>query len=294
MLNTLLYFFIFLFSLPQIFLLHAEPNPSSPPPPPLSHYILVSVAPHRFFVQKIAGDNVEVGLMVPAGASAHTYEPSPKQMIAAGKADIWFRIGETFENKAAASLQAHHESLQIIDLRRNLDLISDPTHACCHHKDCMDLHFWLSPRQARIQAQTIADTLIATYPEHAQLYRDNLVKFTQELDKLDQQIIAILEPLQNRTVMISHPAYGYFARDYDLEQLSIEFEGKDPTPQQLTRILESARKAHITTIFVQPQYSNKGAALIAREIGAEVVSLDPYSENYDAVMLDIARHFANQ
>lgn len=259
-------------------------------------YVLVSVAPHRFFVEKIAGDTIDVGLIVPAGASAHTFEPTPKQMILASQAQIWFRIGESFENKAIRALQSHNSNLQVVDLRQGLDLIAA---SCSHyhgggtcHADAMDLHFWLSPRLAQIQASTIANALKLAYPKHAALYEANLVKFKEELRQLDQEITTILAPLTHRTIFVSHPAYGYFCRDYNLKQYSIEVEGKDPTPQQLNQILRMAREFQIRTIYVQPQYSNKGARLIAEQIGAQVVSLDPYSEQYFNSLLEIAHAFA--
>lgn len=259
-----------------------------------SHHVLVSVSPHRFFVQKIAGNTLTVGLMVPAGASAHTYDPTPKQMIAASNADIWFRIGESFENKAIPAMKQQTPSMRIVDLRENLDLISDPTHVCMHHKGCMDLHFWLSPKLAKTQAHTIAKALIECYPEHTELYQKNLAIFEKELDGLDQEIAQTLSKLTSRTIMVSHPAYGYFARDYGLYQFSIEFEGKDPTPQQLTKILNEARKQNIKTVFVQPQYSSKGAKLIAEQIHARIVTLDPYSEDFYATLREIADSIATQ
>lgn len=266
------------------------------------HYVLVSVAPHKFFVEKIAGDTVTVELMVPAGASSHTFEPTPKQMLNATHADLWFQIGEGFEPRASRALMSHNSGMQLVDLRKGLDLItdSDCSQGHCHHcadhvhADCVDPHFWLSARQAKIQAKTIAEALSRRYPQNSDLYAQNLKAFVQQLDSLDSEITTLLAPLKNRTVMVSHPAYAYFCRDYNLKQLSIEFEGKDPSPQQLTKILTQARKENIKTIFIQMQYNNKGARLIANEIGAKVVTLDPYAEQYIETMRDIARHFAAQ
>lgn len=259
-----------------------------------THYVLVSVAPYRFFVEKIAGDTVKVGLMVPAGASAHTYEPTPKETLAASYADLWFLIGESFETRAVNAIKSHHPSLVLVDLRDNVRLISsDPNHAhadhCCCHKNCQDLHIWLSPRESQTQAKTIAKALIELYPEHSELYEANLQKFLTELQTLDTDLETALKPINNRVFLVSHPAYGYFVRDYGMIQLSIEFEGKDPTPRQLTRVFEQARDNKIKTIFVQRQYSNKGARLIASKIGANVVNLDPYSEDYLNSMRDITR-----
>lgn len=267
--------------------LHAEEDKN------LSHYVIVSVAPHKFFVEKIAEDTIKVGLLVPAAASAHTFEPNPKEIMAASRADIWFQIGESFEAKAGAAFKSYHPRMQFIDLRRGLSLISD--HVCQHHHHagCDDLHFWLSPIMGKTQAETIANALMATYPEHKELYQRNLQNFLSELDQVDREIRAITANAQNRTIMVSHPAYAYFCRDYNFQQLSIEFEGRDPTPKQLTKILNDARQAKIHTIFIQMQYSSKGAKLIAQEIGAKIVTLDPYSEEYIKTLLEIAENFAN-
>lgn len=258
--------------------------------------VIVSVAPDKFFVEKIAGDTIEVYLMVPAGTSAHTFEPTPRQMMKAGQANLWFTIGETFEKRAVQALQSHRPNLKIVALQQGLDLIhSDHSHG---HKGCCpgstDLHFWLSARQAQIQAKTIADTLTALYPQNTLLYQTNLESFQKQLQELDRQITEILAPLKQRDVLVGHPAYAYFCRDYNLNQYSIEMEGKDPTPQQMSRLLNFVRAHKIHTIFVQPQYSNKAAQLIANEIKAKIIALDPYSENYLTTMLEIAHAFANQ
>jgi zinc transport system substrate-binding protein len=272
--------YIFILLLLSFFSLEAKEIP----------HVLVSVAPHKYFVEKISGDLIEVELMVPAGASSHTFEPTPRQILHAGQASIWFRLGEPFEDRAIRAIKSHHPTLQVVDLRKNLDLI--PSQCCCSHSHGEDLHFWLSPRLAKIQAQTIRDTLVATYPQYQEEFQKNLLSFHRELDDLNSEIHSILDPLQNRNILVSHPAYGYFCRDYNLNQHSIEFEGKDPTPQQLTKTLGLAKKWKTRTIFIQMQYNSKGARLIADEIGAKIVVLDPYSENYKKSLLEIAHAFA--
>ncbi len=276
-------------------LFSAEKNPS----PRLSHYILVSVSPHKFFVDKIAGATVKTGVMVPAGASIHTYEPTPKEMLAASTADAWFLIGEAFEKKAIEALKTHHPEMELVDLKEGVDLIQSQCqcrHAHNHqgsHKGA-DLHMWLSPKEAKVQAQHIAQELMQLYPENKALYENNLKVFLDELTALDLQVAALLKPLKNRIILVSHPAYGYLCRDYGLDQVSIEFEGKDPTPQQLTKLLDTAKKNKINTVFIQRQYNNKGARLIADYLGAKIVNLDPYSENYLESVLTIAKQFAAQ
>lgn len=261
-----------------------------------SHKVLVSVAPHKCFVEKIAGNTVKVLLMVPAGASAHTYEPSPKQMLNAAKADIWFYVGEGFEMRVKQSLQSYNPNLLLADMRTNLNLITFDNEeykpcSCCKNSGCYDLHYWLSPRLAKTQADTIAKALTERYPEHASLYATNLAILKNELSELDEEICETLKKPHNPVVMVSHPAYAYFCRDYGVRQLPIEIEGKDPTPGQLTKLLEAARFHDIKTVFVQVQYSSKGARLIAAEIGANVVNLNPYDEHYFESLREIARAF---
>lgn len=274
------FFFSLLLALALFSSVHAE-----------SKRVLVSVAPYKYFVNMIAGGAVEVEVMVPAGASSHTYEPTPKQMIAASQADIWFYLGESFETKARDALKAHNPKMVFTDLRQNVDLIK--THHCAKHSGCEDLHIWTSPKMSKIQAETIAKTLSEVYPDFKDVFAGNLKVFLSELDDMNTQIGAILQKMPNRTIMVSHPAYAYMARDFNFQQLSIEMEGKDPTPQQLTNILNIARKDAIKKIFIQPQYSNKGAKLIAEQIGAQIVSLDPYSADYLSTMLTIANAFAS-
>lgn len=257
-----------------------------------SHYVIVSVAPHKFFVEQIGGETVDVGLIVPAGASAHTFEPSPKQMLAASRADAWFGLGETFESRAVPVVKRQNPQMEFVDLRDGLDLIYDKETCCSCHRGAADPHIWLSPKTAKVQAKTIAEALTRIYPENREYYQNKLNQFSQQLDTLDREVAALLAPMEPRIVMISHPAYGYLARDYGFKQLSIEFEGKDPTPQQLTKVIETARMHKIGTVFTQPQYSSKGAKLIARQLNADVVSLDPYAEDYINSLKEIAHAFA--
>lgn len=259
----------------------------------LSHYVLVSVAPHRFFVQKIAGDTVFIGLLVPAGDSAHTYEPTPKQMIQASKADAWFQIGEPFEKRASSALLSRNPTLQLIDLRQGLELIYD--HSCAHCRnrpDSADPHIWLSSRLAKRQAQTIAEALSRLYPENRDLYMSNLGLFINELTELDNDIKNMFKDKSPKTIVVSHPAYAYFCRDYGLKQISIEFEGRDPSPQQLTMLLQELKTLSIKTIYTQPQYSVKGAQLIAQQLDVKTVSLNPYSEDYLNTMRAIGKNFS--
>lgn len=247
-----------------------------------SNIILVSIAPYKFFVEKIAGDTVSVQLMVPTGSSPHSYEPSSRSILKASKADAWFRIGEGFEQRAKQAMLSHNENMVVVDLREGVNTIhSHDGHGHhCTHEDCRDPHIWLSPREAKKQARSIYETLVELYPEHKDNYHKSFRQFEKELDDLDLELEQILLPMKGRTILVSHPALGYMGRDYNFKQLSIEFEGREPSPQQLTQLLEMGRKLNTDRIFIQEQHLSKGARLVANELNADVVELDPLSENY--------------
>jgi zinc transport system substrate-binding protein len=257
-----------------------------------SHSILVSIAPYEYIVKRIVGDTEKVILFVPSGASPHYFEPNAKQVLIAAKSDIWFLMGEAFEKNALNPIQGYNSHLKAVDLREGIDLLYDSCSCCAHHGD-PDPHIWMSPRNVKKQAQKITHTLISVYPEHQHLFEKNLHELTNELDTLDYEISILLEPYKGRSIMVSHPAYAYFCRDYQLVQLPIEFEGKDPSPKQLTKILEQSRSAKISTIFIQMQHSSKGAYLIANQINAKIETIDPLSENYLENMRIISKKFFN-
>ena len=254
--------------------------------PPMA---LVSIAPYVSVLDALSEKNVQVELLVPSGFSSHTYEPTPKQVIRAANASVWFIIGEIFEQKIIPALKHQNPKIEIVDLRRGLTLINE-NHVCSSgHSHAQDPHIWMSPKMMQEQVKTISNSLQALFPEMRELVQKNTEKVHAKLKTLDDEIRALLQDKKGATIFVSHPAYGYFCKEYGLTQVSIEFEGKDPTTKQITYIVVLAKKLGIHTIFAQAQYSTKASELIAHEVGAKIVMLDPYAENYFENMLVMAK-----
>jgi zinc transport system substrate-binding protein len=276
---------IFIALLLSFFLFTACGKKESAPNKP---QVLVSLPPYLYFVERIAGDSVSVATLVPPGSNPHTYEPTPKEVERAFSVALWVRLGESYDQKILHSLREHSPKLQVVDITKGIALL----HACehhhavedlphCHgHDEGRDLHIWLSPRLARIQAQTIADALEHLLPENRETYRKNLQKLLEDLDLLDQEITQMLEPMRAQAILVAHPAFGYFCLDYHLVQLSIEFEGKEPLPQHISQMLSDAKQYKIKSVFAEPQYSTKGAELVAEKLQLPVYMVDPYSSDY--------------
>ena len=270
-----------------LFFIHGDVQSTEAP------LVLVSVEPYTFLVERIAGNTVRAQSLVPPTADIHTYEPTPQQMMRANGADLWFRLGETFETKALPALQAANPSLEVIDLRTGLDLIREHV-ACahCQHNHGEDLHLWLSARMLQPQAIRVAEVLIQKYPQHEALYRDHLKQHLQELQALDRDLAQILTPLRGQRILVGHPAYGYLFRDYGLEQLPIEQEGRDPTGWKQTRLIQYARQHKVKAVYTQAQFSPKAASLIAQQLHVPVITLDPFKRDYLQNLRHVAQQFA--
>lgn len=256
--------------------------------------VLVSIPPYAYFIKKIAGSSVHVETLIPAGANPHVYESSPREVQRHQTAKLWFSLGESSEKKISQYFKDTHQPVQIIDLTQDIELLAD-----CHEEHCShihgeghDLHLWLSPKIAKKQAQMIASALMKLLPEQQDTFGKNLQVFLEELENLDQQIAHTLESLSGKAILVSHPAFSYFCRDYHLIQLSIEVEGKDPLPQHITRILKKAKHYSVQGVLTEPQYSNKGAELIAHSLHLPTHMVDPYAENYTENLIHIAKVIA--
>jgi zinc transport system substrate-binding protein len=251
--------------------------------------VLVSVAPYIHIVERIGGDSIQVKLIVPQGADSHNYEPTPKQIQEASKAKIWFYVGEPFEKRAQQALKNQNKEFILCDLRQNLNLHHEQH---CEHSCGYDPHIWMSPKMMIIQVHTIAEGLKLILPDKSDAIDTNAQKLIDDLMLLDQELRQQLDRKAHITILVAHPAYGYFCREYGITQMTIEQEGKDPTVKAVTQLINDVKKLDIKKIFIQSRYGHKGAYLIAKEIGAKVVVLDPYNPNYFAMMRECGQQFS--
>ena len=263
--------------------------------------VSVSILPQEYFVKQIAGDAVEVNVMVGKGADPHTYEPKPKQMTALEKSDLYFAIGIEFEEAWLPKFQKSYPNLKIVKTDAGVEKIKfeghhehadHDHHDHEHHHGEFDPHIWLDPVSVKIQAKNIAAALSEKYPENKALFEANLAKFEAKLDELDGFIKSTLANVKNREFIVYHPSWGYFAKRYDLEQIAIEVDGKEPKPAELKELIEEAKEHGVKVIFVAPQFSKKAAQTIAKESGASVVEIDQLPLDWDAELRKTAQIFA--
>lgn len=274
--------------------------------------VFVGVPPLQTFVQRVGGEGVEVHSLVQPGQSPHTYEPTPRQVAALGSADLYVGIGIPFESAQLPRIGATNPRLRVLDARTGIDLrrieahehaqpAGDGAHDDGHQHPGegasaqaaeLDPHIWTSPPLAKRIALAIRDALAEIDPANAPAFEANFQGFAAELDQLDRDIRAQLEPLRHRRFLVYHPAWGYFADTYGLVQVPIEKAGKEPGPRALSALIDQARREGVKVIFAQPQQGTKAALQVAAAIGGRVVVLDPLAADYGASLRQAAREIA--
>jgi zinc transport system substrate-binding protein len=252
--------------------------------------VLVSVVPQKYFVQRLAGDLAEVKVIIPPGASPAAYEPSPSDLTTVSAADLWFSVGLLAEQNWKRDFQEISPDLVIVETERDLERLAidryglpgehGEHHDHGHDHGDLDPHVWLSPAMVTVQIETMAEALIEADPDNAETYRGNLEAFRTDIVSLQADLHMKLDPLAGGSFMVFHPAWGYFADEFDLVQVPVEIAGSEPSPGEMSELVDHALEYGIQVIFVSPQFSTASAEAIAAEIGAEVAVLDPLAENW--------------
>ena len=246
--------------------------------------VVTTVAPLAEFIKSVGGDRVEVSVMVPPGAEPHTFEPTPSQMRQVAEADLYVQNGAGLEFWMDRILQVNEE-MTIIDSSKGIDFIRESPEE-------IDPHIWISLRNAAVQVKNICDGLIEVDPANKEYYLQNKDSYLQNLRTIDAEFNNTFGSKEKRIFIVHHPAWTYFARDYELEQVPLMENEKEPGPKYLGEVIELARKNNITTIFVEPQFNPKSAEVIAREMNASIVTIDPLSGNYLDNMRNAGREIA--
>jgi zinc transport system substrate-binding protein len=243
--------------------------------------ITVSIAPFRYFVNAIGGDDFKVNIMVPSGANPHIYEPLPKQIFRLRKSVGYVSNGYLgFEVTWLDRFYNTNSTMKRLSLSRNIDPLGSGHHHEGDHVEGADPHYWVSPKCAIIMASSIRDFICELNPENQKKYDSNYQILLSRIQELDRQTAGLFSGVESKSFMIFHPNLGYLARDYGLEEIPVEYEGKEPPPSRMKELIDRARTDRIKTIFVQREYDTKNAGAIAHEIGAKLQIIDPLSEDW--------------
>jgi zinc transport system substrate-binding protein len=268
--------------------------------------VFVSIVPQKTFVERIGGESVKVSVMVQPGANPATYEPKTRQMVALTKAKAYFAIGVPFEAVWLNRISAANPEMMVIHTEEGIEkrIMEDHFHVkedhsalekgkgAEEHHGVKDPHIWLSPRLVKTQARNILNGLLRIDPARAASYEKNYQYFIGEISDLDNEIKGIFSGKgERKAFMVFHPAWGYFAQAYGLEQVAVQMEGKEPGPVDLSELIPYAREEGIKVIFVQPEFSTKSAEAIAKAIEGKVVFANPLALDWADNLKKVATEF---
>ncbi|HII95279.1 MAG TPA: zinc ABC transporter solute-binding protein [Candidatus Methanofastidiosum sp.] len=262
--------------------------------------VYATISPQKEMIEAVGGDKINVNIIVPEGGDPHTADLKPSQLADLSKAKIYVMVGSgiEFEVKSMDKIKDLNKNMIIVDSSKGIELIEIGAHQDeGDHVDGeggKDPHIWTSLRNGKIMVQNIYEGLIAVDPNNKEYYLKNRDDYLEKLDEADNYIINELKDMDNRSFMIFHPSWGYFAKDYGLSQIAIEVEGKEPTLQSLAHTIEEAKEENIKVIFVSPGFSSKAAEIITKEIGGKTEVLDPLAENYIENLKITANKIKNQ
>lgn len=271
--------------------------------------VFVSVTPQKYLLEKIAGDKVQIEVLVQPGHNPHSYDPTARQMARLAKADMLMTTGVPFEQVWLPRIRRLNTEMAIINTlegiteqKQNYAVHHDEHTDHGHHEEKAgsehheghdhkgdDPHVWMDPVKASAQARIMTRALKAALPEQADSFEQNYQLLAAELEALDHEIHETFENYEGRTFMVFHPAWGHFAARYHLEQVAIEYQGKSPSARQLVGLSEKAKAENIKVILVQEQFNQKPAERIAENIGARVVKADPLPEDLPKAIRELSQ-----
>ncbi len=250
--------------------------------------ITVSIAPFKYFVEAIADDDFTVNIMVPVGADPHIYEPFPDQITRLRKSLAYISNGYLgFEMIWLDRFYEINRTMKRLSLGDNINELISEHHHEGDHVEGADPHYWMSPKCGMEMALSIRNFLDELNPGNEERYDNNYQDLIKKIGEVDLYAEKLFADSQRKSFMIFHPNMAYLARDYGLEEISLEFEGKEPSSSRMKELIDRGRDEKLKIIFVQREYDTKNAKAIADEIGAEVKIIDPLSEDWLQSIKDI-------
>ncbi len=242
----------------------------------------VSIAPQAWLVEQIGGSLLQVETLVPAGSSPHTYEPKISQLKSLATASLYFSLGISFERAWLPRIKAMSKNMQVLPMDKNINKIPIAEHGHAVHAALLDPHVWTAPKNMLIMAKNTLLALQKVDADHAQIYEKRYEAVKIKIQNLDHELSESFAslPANKRVFLVFHPAWGYFAKAYGLQQVAIEIQGREPRLKDMQNIVDTARAINAQALFVQPQIAHKSAQTVASEIGAQLIVADPLAKNW--------------
>ena len=249
--------------------------------------VAVSILPEKEFAEAVGKDRVDVYVMIPPGSNPHTYELTSGQLKALSETEIYAMTGSQIEFELAwmDKIKSINPDMKIVDCSNGISFITADNLG-------VDPHIWLSPQNMKKMAENFCEGLIEVSPDDKEYFLANFQSYAGKIDEADKKIKSELSGREGETILVYHPAWSYFARDYSLNLISVESDGKEPSPAEIAEIIDMAKEKDIKVVFASPEHTTRSAEVIANAISGKVVLIDPLSENYIENLESVAKAFS--
>ena len=252
--------------------------------PAVTVTVTVTISPYKYFVDQIAKGKVDVNVMVSNGNNPETYEPYAQQMMELSKSALYLKVGSIgFEQTWMKKLQDNAPDMKVIDTSTGITPAKTPG-------GNTDPHVWMSCKNARIISSNIFKALCQLEPENKTFFQKNYQQLLCSIDRQDSLIRKSFKdnPEMVRKFVIYHPILTYFARDYQLEQLAIEEEGREPSAAQLKSLIERARKEKIRFCLIQAEFANRNTTTFIKESHTKAMDINPLQADWAYAMKEVS------
>ncbi len=258
--------------------------------------IVVSLEPQKFFLDKIVGDSIEVVCLLQNGANPENYEPSVNDLMTIENSVAYIKMGNVGFEQILIDKISQNKSMPIYNSSQGIALIMG-THDCCehhnhehgdkcaeghhHHETSADPHTWTSIKNAKIIAQNMLEVVLKVDSTNANYYTSNYNNLVSSLDTLDSYATTKLASHKGEAFLVWHPSLSYFARDYGFEQITIGQIGKELSAKQLQEQIDNARHHNAQVFFFQKEFDSQQASVLNDQIGAEMITINPLSYDWE-------------
>ena len=257
--------------------------------------IAVSIQPQKWLLERIVGERIEVVSLLSQGSNPETYEPDMNHLMSLERSVAYFCIGNIgFEMAIVDKAQSNNPDIKIYNNSRGIKLICGThegvalQHSAEGHHHEVDPHVWTSVTNARVIATNMCDAVCELDARHCEFYKQNLKALLEQLDALDAEIRKTLDGCQGRAFVVWHPSLSYFARDYGLQQIAMECEGKEIPAKLLKEEIDYAQQTDAKVFFFQKEFDSRRVEAVNKQIGAKLVTINPMSYHWDDELKNIA------
>lgn len=280
--------YIFILSALMLMLLSCKPKFE------LNKVVTVSILPYKYFTERIVGDRFDVVCMLSKGGSPEAYEPSMANMMSLEKSDAYLMVGDLgFETAIKSKIKDFNPDISLVDTSEGLAKLAGHHH---EHDDndghnCgeeFDPHVWTSVANVRMIAKNICKAVCELDPDGENFYKRNYAEFDVELVALQDSMAAKLEDCKGKSFVVWHPALSYFAEDYGLEQISVEYDNKENPTRYMQNIVDEVSAEGAKVFFIQPEMDPSKAGAFNAHLQLQLVEVNPLSYDLEGELLKVA------